>query len=183
MDEQLQHLIDDCLQKKQAAHEAEVRLWQHLAKAQSEPQPAPAPTRLRLPLDAKRRRLIVCGAAGTVLVALLIALPFVFRGHEPQAYARIDRMESTNPEVVGRHAATKLHQAGLYLSGCLNPLDELRQMKRGSQLGHEAIGDMQTALYGIYDHLPINFNRHETINDSTRVPLPDGHGNSERTGD
>ena len=179
MDEQLQHLIDDCQRKRQAAHEAETRLWRRLAEVHDVEPHTPAPP--RLPTDARRKqRLVICGVAGAVLVAVLTALPLIFRGREAQAYARIDRMESTDPEVVGQHAAAKLHRAGLYLSGCLNPLDELRQMKRGGQLGLEAIGDMQTALYGIYDHLPININRHETTNDSTRVPLLDGHDNRER---
>ena len=88
MDEQLQHLIDDCQRKRQAAHEAETRLWRHLAEVHGVEPHAPAPP--RLPTDARRKqRLVICGVAGAVLVAVLVTLPLIFRGREAQAYARL----------------------------------------------------------------------------------------------
>ena len=56
----------------------------------------------------------------------------------------------------------------------LNPLDNLQKVKKGGSRGGEALTDIQEILYNIYYHLPLKTTRHEEVNDSSHVSLPDG---------
>lgn len=112
----------------------------------------------------------------SVAVVLLLCV-LTLSGESDKSYARINGKKIKQQEFIEQYAGSKVQKAGLLLSGCLNPLDNLYKARRGSEIGLETLSHVKETIYNIYDNLPITIIRHEKINDSNLVPLPAGSDN------
>lgn len=180
MDKELNRLLNDYLQKKQALNEAETRLWAHLAeKGMNEPlqtmewTSTQTPHRQRKTSNTAQAKRIAACITAFIAVAVTLCI-IIFTAPKNKYYARINGKTVNQNDLVEQYAADKLHKAELLLSGCLNPLDNLQKVKKGGSRGGEALTDIQETLYNIYYHLPLKTTRHEEVNDSSHVSLPDG---------
>lgn len=131
------------------------------------------PAKKRMPLCKNRSRRIIRMIPYSGVAAAVLACALTFSGRN---YARIDGKKTRKTEIIEQYAGAKFDKVETLLSGCLNPLDKLHKVTKGNEISRKTFEDLKKTIHNIYHNLLIKV-KHEKINDSSSVPLPDGNNN------
>jgi len=110
-------------------------------------------------------------------LAIVILLFFFIFNKENDNYVKINGKKIIQSEFIEQYTSVKIKKIGSLLSGILNPLDNIRKIERGIELGNESIENTKEKIINIYENLPFKIIQNEKNDDSDRMPHIDSSDN------